>query len=156
MRQQTSGASLALAVRKTVHNPEPCLIGIDGDHLPAASQIALHRDVDVTELRVAIGMVRALLGFAIALQAVVQIVQDLGYFGVADRMLAPGQGLAQSPVCSCMSCTNRKDNPGGVLCVYATTPAKHVCRRRTVRYRWAPFLLVAVCRLGKAWSSCMS
>jgi hypothetical protein len=97
MRQQTSGASLALAVRKTAHNPEPCLIGIDGDHLPAASQIALHRDVDVTELRVAIGMVRALLGFAIALQAVVQIVQDLGYFGVADRMLAPGQGLRNRP-----------------------------------------------------------
>ena len=49
------------------------LLGIDRDHRPSASQMALHGGVDVTELRVAIGMVRALLGFAITLQAVVQI-----------------------------------------------------------------------------------
>ena len=51
----------------------------------------------MTELRVAIRMVPSLLGFAVALQAVVQIVQDLGHFGVTDGMLAPGQSLRNDP-----------------------------------------------------------
>jgi hypothetical protein len=44
--------------------------------------------------------------------------------------------------------TNRKDHRG-VLGAYATTPAKHAGRMRTVWYRWAPFWLGAVCRWAR-------
>src|SRR5262249_46705933 len=40
-------------------------------------------------------MLSALLGLAVTLQAVLQIVQDLRHFGVADGMLAPGQGARE-------------------------------------------------------------
>ena len=43
------------------------LFRIRRDHRPALRQIALHGSVDVTELRVAMRMVRSLFGFAVAL-----------------------------------------------------------------------------------------
>ena len=50
----------------------------------------LYSGIDVPELRITVGMLLSLLGFAVALQAVVQIVKDLGHLGMADGMLAPG------------------------------------------------------------------
>jgi hypothetical protein len=41
---------------------------------------------DMPELRVAIGMIVSLLGLAVALQAVATLPQELGDFGVADRV----------------------------------------------------------------------
>ena len=45
------------------------------------------------ELRIPIRMVFPLFGLAVALQTVAQTMQNLGHFGMADRMLAPGQGI---------------------------------------------------------------
>src|SRR5260370_24661707 len=45
------------------------------------------------ELGITIRMIVSLLGLAIALQTVVQIVKNLRYFGVTDGMMAPGQSL---------------------------------------------------------------
>jgi len=45
------------------------------------------------ELRIPIRMVFPLFGLAVALQTVAQKMQNLGHFGMADRMLAPGQGI---------------------------------------------------------------
>jgi hypothetical protein len=64
------------------------LLGIDRDHRPAARQIALRGFVDVTELRIAIWMIPALLGLAVTLQTVVQIVQELRHFGVEWNLQA--------------------------------------------------------------------
>ena len=38
-------------------------------------------------------MIFSFFGLAIALQTVAQMVQDLGHFGIADRMLASAQGI---------------------------------------------------------------
>src|SRR6516164_5021546 len=45
------------------------------------------------ELRIPIRMVFPLFGLAVALQTVGQTMQNLGHFGMANRMLAPGQGI---------------------------------------------------------------
>jgi hypothetical protein len=47
--------------------------------------------VDIPELRVAIGMIVPLLGLAVALQAVAIFPQELGDFGVADRVVLGSQ-----------------------------------------------------------------
>ena len=73
------------------------LLGIDRNHRPALPQASFHGGIDVPELRIAVRMVLSLLGLAVALQTVVQIVKDLRHFGMADRMLAPGQGLGDRP-----------------------------------------------------------
>jgi hypothetical protein len=49
----------------------------------------------VAELRVTVGMVLPLLRLPIALQAVVQLVENLRDFRMADRMPAPSQGLGK-------------------------------------------------------------
>src|ERR1700684_1719586 len=47
----------------------------------------------MSELGITIRMIVSLLGLAIGLQTVVQIVKNLRYFGVTDGMMAPGQRL---------------------------------------------------------------
>ena len=47
--------------------------------------------VEIAELRVAIGVIVPLLGLAIAWQAVAIFPQELGDFGVADRMVLGSQ-----------------------------------------------------------------
>jgi phospholipase/lecithinase/hemolysin len=51
-----------------------------------------HGVIDMPELRIPIRMVFPLFGLAVALQTVAQTMQNLDHFGMADRMLAPGQG----------------------------------------------------------------
>ena len=49
------------------------------------------------KLRVAVRMVSPLLGLPVALQAVVEIVKNLGDLGVADRMFLPAQLFRNRP-----------------------------------------------------------
>src|SRR5579863_8040829 len=73
------------------------LLGIHGDHWHALRQGPLDLHVDVPELRVPVWMVFALLRLAVALQAVAQIVKELGNLRVADRMLLPVKLRGQGP-----------------------------------------------------------
>src|SRR2546426_6238745 len=68
------------------------LLGINRDHWMLVPQASFHGGGDVAELRVAVRMVVvALLGLTVALEAVVEVVQQLGDLHVADRMILPGQ-----------------------------------------------------------------
>src|SRR5215471_2462136 len=82
-----------LLVAVVVIPEEFFLLRIHRNHRPALLEIWLHGGVDVSELRIPIGMILPLLGLAVALQTVAQMVKDLGHFGMADGMLAPGQGI---------------------------------------------------------------
>ena len=57
----------------------------------------LYRDVDVPKLRIAIRVIRTLLGLAIALQAIVQVMKNLRDLHVADGMLLLTQFLGDGP-----------------------------------------------------------
>ena len=57
----------------------------------------LHCGIDVPKLRIAVRVVRAFFGLAIALQAVVQIVKNLGDLHMADRVLVPAELLRNRP-----------------------------------------------------------
>jgi hypothetical protein len=59
---------------------------VHGNDGLACPQSAFDGAVDMPELRVAIGMIVPLLGLAVALQAVATLPQQLGDFGVADRV----------------------------------------------------------------------
>src|SRR5208283_1430447 len=73
------------------------LFGIHRDHGTALLQEVFHGSIDMAELRVAVGMVLPFLRLPIALQTVVELVEDLGDRGVADGMPAPRQGLGNCP-----------------------------------------------------------
>ena len=60
-------------------------------------QTFLDRSIDVAKLGIAIRVIRTLLGLAIALQAVVQVVQDLRDRHVTDRMVLLAQLLRNRP-----------------------------------------------------------
>lgn len=75
-----------------VHNPGGIIIGIHRDHRTALRQGALHGGIDVAELRVAVWMVAPLLRLPIALQAVVEVVQDL-----RDQRVKSRRGASFSP-----------------------------------------------------------
>ena len=45
----------------------------------------------MTELRIPVRVIFAFLGLAIALQTIVLLVQELGDFDIADRMMLPGE-----------------------------------------------------------------
>ncbi len=62
------------------------LLGVYRNHRAALVQAFLHRGVNVPKLRVAIGVIGTLLGFAIALQAIVQVVKNLRDLHVTDGM----------------------------------------------------------------------
>ena len=50
----------------------------------------------MTKLGIPVGVIFAFLGLAIALQTVVLLVEELGYFDIADRMMVLGQLCGQS------------------------------------------------------------
>ena len=62
---------------------------IDRNHGNPLPQASFHLGVNVVKLRIAVGMVGPLLGLAIALQAVVQIVQKVSDLGMADGVALP-------------------------------------------------------------------
>src|SRR6185295_9545952 len=55
------------------------LLGIDGDDGRAFRDVLLHARVEILELGIAIGMIAALARLAVALQAVAEAAQQLGY-----------------------------------------------------------------------------
>jgi hypothetical protein len=67
----------------------------DWDTLPQAS---FDREVDVAKLRIAIGVIRTLLGFAIALEAIAQMMKNLRDLHVAGRMSLLVQFLGDARV----------------------------------------------------------
>src|SRR6202041_205288 len=73
------------------------LLCVHGNHRRVLLNALLHGGTDVPELCVTIGMVFSFLGLTVTLQAVAQIAQNLAYFDMADRMLAPGQDIGNSP-----------------------------------------------------------
>src|SRR5205823_12908026 len=60
------------------------LLGIDRDYRMAPRQTLFHGVADVTELCVTVGVILALLRLPIALQAIVEVVKDLGDLHMAD------------------------------------------------------------------------
>jgi hypothetical protein len=72
------------------------LFSVYRNNRAALPQAFLNRDIDVPNLRIAIGVVRALLSFAIALQAIGEVVKHLRNLHMADRMFLmskfPGNG----------------------------------------------------------------
>lgn len=71
------------------------LLRIHRDHRPALRQIPFDRRVDVPKLCVTVRMIASFLGLTIALKAVVERVQELGDFRMADRMPAVAQCLGK-------------------------------------------------------------
>jgi hypothetical protein len=71
------------------------LLGVDRDGRFARGQRRLHLIVDVVELRIAIGMVRALPCLAIELQTVIKLVEQLAHRGAADLVAWLPQPLAE-------------------------------------------------------------
>jgi hypothetical protein len=60
-------------------------------------QRLLHLGADMTELRIAVRMIRAFLGLPVALQAVVLVAEKLSHLLMTDRMLPSSQLSGQSP-----------------------------------------------------------
>ena len=73
------------------------LLRVNRDDRQALAQILLDLSADVPELRIPVGMIRPLLSLAVALQAVVLIVQQLRHFHVTDRMVTCTQAAGNHP-----------------------------------------------------------
>src|ERR1035437_2358188 len=73
------------------------LLGVHRYYRHPRRQGSLHLGVDMTELRIAVGMIRTFLRLPIALQTVVLIAQKLCHFLMTDRMLLSCQLSSQSP-----------------------------------------------------------
>jgi len=73
------------------------LLRVDRDDRQALAQILLDLGADVPELGIPVRMIRARLGLAIALQAVVLIVQQLRHLHVTDRMVTRAQASGNHP-----------------------------------------------------------
>src|SRR5579864_1127422 len=80
-----------LLARIAVVADELLLLRVCRNHGEALRQVPFHGPIDVPKLRVAIRMVLALFGLPIALEAVVQVVQQLRHFRVTDRIVLPPQ-----------------------------------------------------------------
>jgi hypothetical protein len=75
------------------------LLGVDRDRRLARRQRLCHLGIEVTELRVAVGMARPFEGLAIGLQAVTHSAQQIGHDVMADAMAEvaePGRQVAQA------------------------------------------------------------
>jgi hypothetical protein len=79
------------------------LLCVHRNHGNPLDQRCLHLFADVPKLRIAVGMISAFLGFAIALEAVVQIVKNLAQLSRGSPDVLAGKVLRQSPECSCKS-----------------------------------------------------
>ena len=73
------------------------LLRVHRNHRTAVRQTPLHCRVDVAELRVTVRMVSPLLSLPIALQAIVEVVKDLGHFRMADRVFHSGEFFRNRP-----------------------------------------------------------
>src|SRR6185295_11566237 len=79
-------AQLSAAVLEVAH--QLLFLRVDRDRRLASGECGLHLGVDVFELRIAVGMLRALAGLAVGLTAVVQRAQQQ-----ADQLLAHREAL---------------------------------------------------------------
>src|SRR5947208_3155743 len=73
------------------------LLRVHGDDRSARGQRPAYVIVDVLELRVAVGMIRAFLGLPVPLQAVVHISKELRDLLMADRMVLAREFRRQRP-----------------------------------------------------------
>lgn len=71
------------------------LLGIDRNDRQPCGQAPLHAGVDVTELGVEVGMIVPFLCLAVALQAIVLRVEELGHLDIADGMSLLGELCGQ-------------------------------------------------------------
>jgi len=62
-------------------------LGIDRDDRELLGQAPFHRVIDVVELGIAVRMIAAFFGLAIALQAVLEVVEQVRHLHVADGMM---------------------------------------------------------------------
>ena len=76
-----------LLARIIVVADEFFLLGVDRNDRPSCRQGFFHAGVDMTKLRIPVGVVVPFLGLAIALQAVVLFVEQLCHLHVAGRVL---------------------------------------------------------------------
>ena len=81
--------------KKTVHNPEPCLIGIDGNDRFIRRQKRFGLINDVVKLGVPIPRAAAFPGFTVGLQTVSQFTQAVSNHVRANRMTLTVQRLCQ-------------------------------------------------------------
>jgi len=72
-------------------------LGVHRDHRKAKRQPSFHFTVDMSKLRIAIRVVFAFLGLAIALKTVVEIVKNLGHLRMADRVILSAQLIRNRP-----------------------------------------------------------
>lgn len=73
------------------------LLGVDRNDRDALPQASFHRDIDMAKLRIAVRVILALFGLAVALQAVVQAMKNLRHLHVADGMFLLRQFLRNRP-----------------------------------------------------------
>ena len=66
-------------------------LGVNGNDRQSLCQTLFDTRADMAELGVPVLMILALLGLAIALQTEMLVVEDLGDFDIADRMVVLGQ-----------------------------------------------------------------
>ena len=78
-------------------------LGVDRDHRLLFGQSRGHLGVDVAELRIPVGVAVALLGLAVALQAVTRIIEQFGDQGAAHLMALLLAALAPVGARSCRS-----------------------------------------------------
>src|SRR5215467_15368998 len=76
---------------KTVHNPNACIIGVNGDHRLVLGLRCNDFGVDIFELGVAVRMLRAFIGLAIELAREPELHQLGAYRIGTDRMPHLGQ-----------------------------------------------------------------
>ena len=73
------------------------LLGVHRNDRPSCRQGSFNAGVDMAELGIPVGVAAAFLCLAIALQAVVLLVEQLGHLHMADRMLLPAQLQGNGP-----------------------------------------------------------
>ena len=86
-----------LLARVVVVADEFFLFGIHGNDRAAFPQASSHGGTDVPKLGVAIRMIFPFLGLPIALQAVVEVVKDLGHLRMTDRVFVASQFFSDGP-----------------------------------------------------------
>src|ERR1700694_5150821 len=129
------------------------LLRVNGNDGLARPQSVFDGAVDMSELRVAIGMIAPFFGLAVALQAVAILPQELGDFGVADRvapgsqfrrkragaLAGPAQGRLRVATCRRLDHAVQRGRQAGMVgcqrvssAALATTPARG--QRRSLQF----------------------
>jgi hypothetical protein len=84
-----------LPARVPVFSHQFLLLGVHRDRRLRLALACPHPPIDILELGVAVGMSRALLGLAVALQAIARPLEQGGYGALGDRVVFAGQLLRQ-------------------------------------------------------------